>query len=178
EILKESGNLLVKCLNCGHVHNVEKEPEPKEIRVRAIISIERDSMKGTIELLEDERISVGDLLAAETEDGESLGVEVSSIEIDDKRVGSAQASDIGTIWARVVDRVILKVSYHDGRETIPLYVEYGGEDDIVIGETYRSGQYRYKVTHIKLRNGAMMRKEGWKAYARKIKRVYGTKAVY
>ena len=73
EILKESGNLLVKCLNCGHVHNVEKEPEPKEIRVRAIISIERDSMKGTIELLEDERISVGDLLAAETEDGESLG---------------------------------------------------------------------------------------------------------
>ena len=178
EILKESGSLLVKCLNCGHVHNVEKEPEPKEIRVRAIISIERDSMKGTIELLEDERISVGDLLAAETEDGESLGVEVSSIEIDDKRVGNAMAADISTIWARVVDRVILKVSYHDGRQTIPLYLEYGGEDDIVIGETYRSGQYRYKVTHIRLRNGAMMRKEGWKAYARKIKRVYGTKAVY
>ena len=135
-------------------------------------------MKGTIELLEDERISVGDLLAAETEDGESLGVEVASIEIDDKRVGNAMAADISTIWARVVDRVILKVSYHDGRQTIPLYLEYGGEDDIVIGETYRSGQYRYKVTHIKLRNGAMMRKEGWKAYARKIKRVYGTKAVY
>ena len=178
EILKESGSLLVRCLNCGHVHNVSREPEPKEIRVKAIISIERDSMKGTIELLEDERISVGDLLAAETEDGESLGVEVSSIEIDDKRVGNAMAADISTIWARVVDRVILKVSYHDGRDTIPLYVEYGGEDDIVIGETYRSGQYRYKVTHIKLRNGAMMRKEGWKAYARKIKRVYGTKAVY
>ena len=178
EILKESGSLLVRCLNCGHVHNVSREPEPKEIRVKAIISIERDSMKGTIELLEDERISVGDLLAAETEDGESLGVEVSSIEIDDKRVGNAMAADISTIWARVVDRVILKVSYHDGRDTIPLYVEYGGEEDIVIGETYRSGQYRYKVTHIKLRNGAMMRKEGWKAYARKIKRVYGTKAVY
>lgn len=178
EILKESSNLLVRCLNCGSIHNVSKEPEPREIRVKAIISIERDSMKGTIELTEDERISVGDLLVAETEDGESLGVEVSSIEIDDKRVGNAQASDIGTIWARVVDRVILKVSYHDGRSTIPLYVEYGGEDDIIIGETYRSGQYRYKVTHIKLRNGAMMRKEGWKAYARKIKRVYGTKAVY
>lgn len=179
EILKEStGNMLVKCLNCGNIRNVSKEPEPKEIRVKAIISIERDSMKGTIELTEDEIISVGDLLAADTEDGESLGVEVSSIEIDDKRVSSAQACDIGTIWARVVDRVILKVSYHDGRATIPLYVEYGGEDDIVIGETYKSGQYRYKVTHIKLRNGAMMRKEGWKAYARKIKRVYGTKAVY
>ncbi len=178
EILKDTGNLLVKCVNCGNIHNVSREAEPKEIRVKTIISIERDSMKGTIELPEDERISIGDLLVAETEEGEELGVEVSSIEIDDKRLGNAKAADISTIWARVVDRVILKVSYHDGRETIPLYIEYGGEDDIVIGETYKSGRYRYKVTHIKLRNGAMMRKDGWKAYARKIKRVYATKAIY
>lgn len=174
-ILKESGDLLVQCNNCGNIHHVEKIKEPGEIEVKAIISYEKESEVGIIELAEDEMVSVGDLLVAETGD-DTVGVEVTSVEIDDKRVGSAYAADIDTLWTRSVDNVIIKVSYHDGRKTIPLYLEYNGEDDIIIGNVYESGRYRYKVTHIKLRNGAMMRKEGWKAYARKIKRVYGIKS--
>ncbi|MDD3977888.1 hypothetical protein L1994_04095 [Methanomicrobium antiquum] len=175
DILKESGDLLVQCKNCGNIHHVEKLKEPGEIEVKTIISFEKESKKGIIELAEDEMISIEDMLVAET-GGEAVGVEVTSIEIDDKRVGSAYAADIDTIWTRSIDRVIIKVSYHDGRKTIPLYLEYEGDEDIIIGDIYQSGKYRYKVSHIKLRNGSMMRKDGWKAYARKIKRVYGVKS--
>lgn len=173
-ILKESSDLLVQCNNCGSVHHVVKVKEPGEIDVKAIISSENESRRGIVELAGDEMISIGDLLVAEIDD-DSTGVEVTSIEIDDKRVGSAYAADIDTLWTRAIDNVIIKVSYHDGRKTIPLYLEYNGEDDVVIGDVYQSGKYRYRVSHIKLRNGSMMRKEGWKAYARKIKRVYGVK---
>ncbi|MBP2132849.1 putative Zn finger protein [Methanomicrobium sp. W14] len=174
-ILKESDDLLVQCKNCGSVYHMEKVKEPEEIKVKAIISSEKESNPGFVELDDDEMVSVGDLLVAEADDN-TFGVEVTSVEIDDKRVRSATACDIDTLWTRSIDNVIVKVSYHDGRKTIPLYLKCNGEDDIVIGEVYEIGKFRFKVTHMKLRNGAMMRKEGWKAYARKIKRVYGIKS--
>ncbi|MBN2733951.1 MAG: hypothetical protein JXQ82_03715 [Methanomicrobiaceae archaeon] len=174
-ILKETSDLLVECKKCHRVHHVEKIKEPAEIEVKTIISIEGESKRGIIELDEDEIVRVGDLLVAET-DGDAVGVEVTSIESGDKRLGKASAADIDTLWTRMIDKVILKVSYHDDRKTIPLYLEYEGEDDIVIGDVYHCGNYSFRVTHIKLRNSSMMRKEGWKAYARKIKRVYGIKS--
>ncbi|WOF15776.1 hypothetical protein F1737_03240 [Methanoplanus sp. FWC-SCC4] len=175
EILKESGDLLVQCKCCSNIHHVPKEKEPEEIVVKAIVSVEDNSKKGIVELMEDEVVSLGDLLVGEV-DGEPVGVEVTAIEIEDKRKKRAVSKDIDTLWTRVVDKVLVKVSYHDGRKTIPLYVESDGEEDFIIGDVYQTGKYRYKVTHIKLRDGAMMRKEGWKAYARKIKRVYGIKS--
>jgi len=174
-ILKETSDLLVECKKCHRVHHVEKEKEPVEIEVKAIISVEKESRRGIIELSEDEIVSIGDLLVAEIDD-DAVGVEVASIETGYKRVGKATAADIDTLWTRMIDKVILKVSYHDGRKTVPLYLEYEGEDDIVIGDVYNVDRYNFRVTHMKLRNGAMMRKEGWKAYARKIKRVYGVRS--
>jgi len=46
------------------------------------------------------------------------------------------------------------------------------EDDFIIGDIYKIDNVRFRVVQMKLRDGALMRKEGWKAYARKIKRVY------
>jgi len=34
---------------------------------------------------------------------------------------------------------------------------------------------RFKISHLKLRDGPLMRKEGWKAIAHRIKRIYGTR---
>ncbi|EHQ35786.1 HVO_0476 family zinc finger protein [Methanoplanus limicola] len=174
EILKESGDLLVKCSTCGNIHHVKRPAEPELLKVKAIVSSEGISEKGIIELFEDEIIQKGDLLVAEIGD-DAAGVEVTDIEMGEKRRHKAKASDISALWTRKIDRVVVKVSFHDDRKTIPLYAEVEGEDDFVIGDIYSTDGHRYKVTHIKLRNGSMMRKEGWKAYARKIKRVYGVK---
>ena len=37
-----------------------------------------------------------------------------------------------------LDRVIVKISVHDGRKTIQLYMECEGEDEFVVGEKYIS----------------------------------------
>ncbi|NLZ29568.1 MAG: hypothetical protein GX885_02280, partial [Methanomicrobiales archaeon] len=59
------------------------------------------------------------------------------------------------------------------RTTIPLYQTAEGEDEFVVGEVYTFGGRRIRISHIKLRDGPVIRKEGWKTVARRIKRIYG-----
>lgn len=174
EILKEAGDLLVRCTVCGDIRHEEKPRAPKEILIKTIISDESESKKGYTELFEDELVEVGDFLVAESED-EATGVEVTGIECGSKRIPKAKAGGIDTLWTRVVEKVVVRVSCHSGRTTIPLFIESDGEIDFVVGEVYNAGGTRFRITHIKLRSGSVMRKEGWKAYARKIKRIYGIK---
>lgn len=174
EIIKEAGDLLVRCNVCGNIHHEERPKLPKELKIKTIISGEGESEKGVVELFEDEIVEVGDIIVAEAGD-EPVGVEVTGIESGPQRLSKARASDIETLWTRIVEKVVVRVSCHAGRKTIPLYIESDGERDFVVGEICNIGDLRFRITHIKLRSGSVMRKEGWKAYARKIKRIYGTK---
>lgn len=174
EILKEAGDLLVRCSVCGNVHHEEKPKMPIELQIKAIVSGESDSVKGVVELFEDEIVEVGDIIVAEV-DEEPVGVEVTGIESGPRRYSKAKASDIDTLWTRIVENVAVRVSCHAGWKTIPLFIESDGEKDFVVGEICNADGIRFRITHIKLRSGSVMRKEGWKAYARKIKRIYGIK---
>jgi uncharacterized Zn finger protein len=88
-------------------------------------------------------------------------------------VNRARAQDVTTLWTRVIEQVIVKISIHDGRQTIPLYRECDGEDTFTVGEICTAQGKRFKISQIKLRDGPLMRKEGWKTVAHRIKRVYG-----
>jgi uncharacterized Zn finger protein len=88
-------------------------------------------------------------------------------------VQRARAKAITSLWTRVIEQVIVKISVHDGRKTIPLYKECEGEDPFVVGDIYTVQGKRFKITQLKLRDGPLMRKEGWKTVAHRIKRVYG-----
>jgi uncharacterized Zn finger protein len=174
EILKESSDLLVRCTVCGEIRHEEKPKVPKEITIKTIVSGEGESEKGIVELFEDEIVEIGDIIVAEVGD-EPVGVEVTGIESGPRRLSKAKALDIATLWTRVVENVVVRVSCHSGWKTIPLYIESDGEKDYAVGEICNAEGLRFRITHIKLRSGSVMRKEGWKAYARKIKRIYGTK---
>ncbi|MDD3620978.1 MAG: HVO_0476 family zinc finger protein [Methanofollis sp.] len=176
EVLKEApGDLLVRCTVCGATYHI---PVPKErlLNVKAIVSMEDQSLVGSVELLEDDLVSVGDTLVAESGDGEEVvSVEVTSIEVGDHRVGQAKASEISALWTRVIEEVIVKASVHHGAKTIPLYKQCEGEEPFVVDEVYTFGNVRFRISHIKMRTGQMLRKEGWKTVAKKIKRIYGNK---
>lgn len=173
-ILKESSDLLVQCVVCSHVHHVPCPPSSKPVVVRAIVSDEDASTVGTIELNETDVCYIGDFFVAEM--GEEIAtVEVCGIEVGARRPSRAKAPDISALWTRVIDSVVVKISVHDNRRTIPCYVRCDGERDFQIGDVEDIDGMKVRITHIKLRNGSMMRKEGWKAYARKIRRVYGTR---
>jgi uncharacterized Zn finger protein len=172
EILAESRDLLVRCTACGNHHRIPRAKERGPLAVKTIVSREGSSMTCSIEFADDDTCSLDDHLVAECGD-EAYGVEVTAIECGEKRVRRAKARDITTLWTRTIDRVIVKVSTHDGRKTTPLYMECDGEETFVVGNQYNAGNNRFTVSHLKLRDGPLMRKEGWKTVANRIKRIYG-----
>ncbi|MDI6866361.1 HVO_0476 family zinc finger protein [Methanoculleus sp.] len=171
-VLRETGDLVVQCCECGHVHRMERPVEPATITIRTIVSYETESKVCSVEAFEDETVSIGDRLAAECGD-EVFGVEVTGIEVGAKRVRSAVARDVTTLWTRKIDQVVVRASIHTGRTTIPLYQTMDGEEELVVGETRSFAGRHIRISHIKLRDGPLMRKEGWKTVARRVKRVYG-----
>lgn len=174
EVVAESRDLLVRCTACGHHQRIQKEREPRVLAIKAVVSREGTSQVCSIELAEDDECSAGDHLVAECGD-DAFGVEVTSIECKDKRVQRARATDIDTVWTRAIEQVVVKVSIHDGRKTIPVYLDCDGEQQFVVGEVYAAGKRRFRISHLKLRDGPLMRKEGWKTVAHRIRRAYGTR---
>ncbi len=174
EVLRESHDLLVRCTACGNVHHVARAAIPEPLRVRAIVSAGTESVPGTIELMPDDVVELGDLYVAEGAGDEAAGVEISSIEVPGGgRVPRARADGIVTLWTRVVEDVVVPISVHRGRETIPLHQRADGEQVFVVGEVYTFGGKKVRISHIKLRDGPVLRKEGWKTVARRVRRIYG-----
>ncbi len=172
EVLREAAELVVRCCECGRVHRVPKPPEPRILTIRTIVSREMESEVCYVEIFEGEAVAIGDHIVAECGD-EAVGVEVTGIEAGAKRVRRAAAAEVTALWTRGIEQVVVRASIHSGRTTIPLYQTAEGEDEFVVGETYTFGGRRIRISHIKLRDGPVIRKEGWKTVARRIKRIYG-----
>ena len=172
QVLREAAELVVQCSECGQIHRVPRPPEPRILAVRTIVSRETESQVCSVEMFSGEVVSIGDYVAAECGD-EVIGVEVTSIEVGDKRVRRAEAEEVTALWTRGIEQVVVKASIHSGRTTIPLYQTAEGEEVFVVGETYTFGGKQIKISHIKLRDGPVIRKEGWKTVARRVKRIYG-----
>jgi len=144
------------------------------LQVRAVVSREGESSVCSVDLLDSDTCAVGDLIVAECGD-EAVGVEITAIEAGERRLQRARASDVTTLWTRAVEQVVVKISVHAGRQTLPLYQVADGEQEYVVGGIYTIGGRRFRISHIKLRDGPVLRKEGWKAFARRIKRIYATR---
>ncbi len=167
-------NPVVRCTLCGHTHRRVPPKEEEEIPVRAIVSREWESRVCSIPLGPAEPVAVGDFLAAECGE-EVYGVEVTSIEAGGKRVKRVKARDITTLWTRAIDQVVVRASVHRGRVTKPLSVACEGNEEFFVGEDWTFGTIPFRITHMKLRDGKVLRKGGQKAPARAIKRIYGNR---
>ncbi|NLM81548.1 MAG: hypothetical protein GX191_02745 [Candidatus Methanoculleus thermohydrogenotrophicum] len=172
QVLREAAEMVVQCSECGHVHRVPRPPEPPILTIKTIVSRETESQVCNVEMLVDEVVTLGDHIVAECGD-EAIGVEVTGIEAGERRVRRAEAREVTTLWTRGIEQVVVRASVHTGRTTIPLYQTVEGEEEFVVGETYVFGGRRIRISQIKLRDGPVMRKEGWKTVAHRIKRIYG-----
>ncbi|OPY37587.1 MAG: hypothetical protein A4E35_01173 [Methanoregula sp. PtaU1.Bin051] len=174
EVLAELREQTVRCTCCNHVRRQKKEKVPGPVLLKTIVSHEGGSAVCGIEMLPEDDCSVDDRLVAECGE-EAFGVQVTAIECGQKRVSRAKARDITALWTRVIDEVVVRFSVHAGRQTIPLYKVFDGEEFFTVGEICTVGGKRFRITHLKLRDGPLMRKEGWKTVAHRIKRVYGNR---
>ncbi len=168
-ILINPARNLFKCEICSSV--TELRPE-KKINLRAIISKDDVSDVGKISAGRSDTFAKGQEIVVETEEGFRLG-EITSIELKDgKRVEFARAEDVETIWLRDVGEVKVRISLHKGPVTTPYEIFTSGEVEFQVGEILPIEGRKYKITRIKLIKGGILKKEGRKAKAKEIRRIY------
>ncbi len=155
---------LLKCEDCGHVYKNTislKKPRP----YRLIISEQDKSHKTTIDLSPSDELRTGDTLL--TEFGQ---VEVTSIEVGDKRVEKSSLEDVNTIWASSVEipaRIGFSVDLHGEVDSYKLDLERDFE--IAPGDIVKIENHIVKVHVIKTQERKLT--SGF-AKAGIIKRVY------
>ena len=155
---------LLKCEDCGHVFRdiiSLKKPRP----YRLIISEQEKSHKTSIDLSPSDELKVGDVLLSE------LGqVEVTGIEVGDKRVNKSSLEDVDTIWASSVEipaRIGFSVDLHGEVDSYKLDLDRDFE--IAPGDVIKIDNRIVKVHVIKTQERKLT--SGF-AKAGVIKRVY------
>lgn len=171
-IMAKGRNPVARCLVCGGVHPITASETRKAIYVRTIVSMEATSRVCQVEMDNNEACRLGDHFVAECGE-EFFGVEVTAIERGNARVKKATAPEITTLWTRKVDDVTVRIAIHNGRTTTSVHVTVPGEEPFVVGEVYKAGQRRIRVSRIKVRRGGILKNEGARIEARRIKRIFG-----
>lgn len=172
DILKKNGDMTVKCVYCGHVHKVNLSASPGEVERRVIVSQGSESFPTTVSLNPKENLEVGEERVLECDEG-IFGVEITSLESDKKRLSSAEAEDIETIWARSIDNVEVPITIHGEYNSESYTLHVPGDYKFTIGEKEKVDKNEFEVTYIISRDGEKSSYEGDIVLAKNIKRVYG-----
>ena len=155
---------LLKCEECGHVFkDIFSAKKPKPYRI--IISEQDKSHKTSIDLSPSDELKTGDILLSQF--GQ---VEVTSIEVNDKRVNKSKIEDIDTIWASSVEipaRIGFSVDLHGEVDSYKLDLDRDFE--IAPGDVVKIDKHIVKVHVIKTQERKLT--SGF-AKAGVIKRVY------
>ena len=154
----------VKCSSCGRVSSVTYR-EDRPVAVALVLSDREASERAAIDLGPEELVRVGDRL-----DHEGHRIEVTSIEVGEKRVLSAAAKAIRTLWAKRMDRVVVKFSVNKGNRTVSHEFEAAPDEEFEIGDIVDLGRER-AVIH-KMHVGTTTMRRGT-ARAEDIVRIYG-----
>jgi uncharacterized Zn finger protein len=172
-ILKDTGESLLQCDECGSVH---KEKKPRKVPVRVIVSKRERSLH--LQTLLSGIIRVDDELIVDDEaSGEAYHVKISSIEVGDKRKESASAETIKTLWARAVDEVVVKIAISHRQTTESIELKVPGEREYIIGDKVRVNDRDLKIIRIKIRDGGFKSRKGVAVAAKDIKRIYADSGV-
>ncbi|KZX17364.1 hypothetical protein MBCUT_02300 [Methanobrevibacter cuticularis] len=163
---KEVNELLLKCKNCDFVFK-DSIIANKPVSYRLIISEHEKSKKTFIDLYSDEKLSKDNILLSD------LGqVEIKSLELKDgKRVDSAIAKDVSTIWASSMEipaRVGISVDFSGDVDSYKVDVDRDSKfavDDILKVDDKIIRIYAIKTLERILKKGF--------AKSSVIKRVYG-----
>jgi len=163
---KQINKLLLKCNDCEFVFK-DSVTESKPISIRLIISEYEQSKKTSIDIYPDENLAKDNILLSDM--GE---VEITSLETKEgRRVESALASDVSTIWANSIEipaRVGISVDLTGKVDSFKVEVERDFEfatDDFV-----KIGEYVIRISVIKTEERKT--RDGF-AKARITQRIYG-----
>jgi uncharacterized Zn finger protein len=166
KVIKERGReLTLKCRDCGYVWQVTLG---KTVKIPIIVSKHERSFKQEAELPIDEEIAVGDIVELENDE-----VKITSIELEgNRRVRKAKIGEVKTLWGESLSypKIIGVSIYLKGGITQSFKVQVNRDEEFMIGDIYKVGDFVFKLEKIKTEN--KMLKHG-KATAEKIVRLMG-----
>ena len=176
DVLKRHGNnQLVRCTECGSVHNIASHVRtaPETLSVRIIVSAGEDSAQYNIELPPDHEVDSGDELLVDDPSADEVHLaEVASIESCGARVVSAVAADIDTIWSRAIDKVAVKVAIHNGKKTRSVRLQEYGDREFTVGSIEDISGSRCRIIRIKTRERGFRKYGGNVVRAKDVKRIF------
>ena len=169
EILKRTKkgkgeDILTKCLECGIVHLIELRP-PKAIFVNTTFSEGKKSHSGSVEVDNDEIISIGDIFQYE-------GIDWAVTRIDNeisKPFEKLIASKIYAMWVIRVDKKIIKITMTDGENSTPYSLECSPDKIFSCGTIIEIEGHKWRIRAIHTGKGRTLR---GKREASEIKRIY------
>jgi len=125
---KKKLDMVLKCSECGNVKEERFELASK-VQVRLIISRGDESSRTTMEMQSDWVMTVGEELMHEDE-----RLLVTGIEVDERRVNSASANNIQTLWTKNFDTVQIHVSINKRGRTTALLIDAVPEEEFSVGD--------------------------------------------
>ena len=166
-LIKSGQENLVRCEDCGMVHSLPAERE-RLVKLKVIVSSEQQSQPYFIHIPAKELLQVGDELLVDDPARDVVMAQITSLETD-RRVESAPAASVRTVWARATDQVAVKISIYRSGQTRPIKISVPGDELFTVGEARSAKGSRYEIVKIKLRG------EGFSdaAEAKVIQRIWG-----
>ena len=155
----------VKCGACGAVRAVTTREE-KPLAVPIVLSDGKASERTEIEFAPDELVTVGDRV-----DFDGHRIEVTAIEVGERRVPMGKARSVRRLWAKRMDRVRVKFSVNKGNRTVSHELDAAPDEEFEVGDVVDLGRERAVVHRIHVREGRTLRRGA--AAAEEIVRMYG-----
>lgn len=167
---------MVRCEECGQVHAATIK-NPKMLKVNVVVSKRQMSFTCQTELDSEAVLYVDDEMVVDDVEADIVyPVLITSLEIGEKRVDSAKAGEVGTIWARAIDELTIKFSVQSGVEkTEVLEKRVSGDHEFVVGFLEKIGNDSVLITKIKIRGGGFRSMKGDAVAAKYIKRIFAKK---
>ncbi|MDR1820557.1 MAG: hypothetical protein LBR15_09980 [Methanobrevibacter sp.] len=168
----EINEYLLGCEECGHVfkeYATFEKPKP----IRLIISENGSSKRTNVDIYPDDKLNTGDILISDLGQSEIRSIELKN---SNKRVKSAIAKDIVTIWASSIDipsRIGISINFKGITQAYK--VDLDREFRIYVDDTIKIEDIIFKVNVIKTLKKKMIRGS---AKASVIRRVYGEPVKY
>ena len=133
-------DVLAKCVECGEVHTIVLRP-PKAVQVNATLSDGKESESRTIEIDEDEIITIGDVFERDGALWKVTRIDGSASRPYDR----LEASDIGAMWAVRCDRAVVKLTLTDGEDSIASSIECDPERVFTCGSILEIDGRRWRI---------------------------------
>ncbi|MDR0198856.1 MAG: hypothetical protein LBI08_03845 [Methanomassiliicoccaceae archaeon] len=163
---KSSLDATIKCQDCGLTRTTTVR-FPKKVEVNMIVSDGAYSLTTKLLLEDDDLLKIGDEFHAD--DGGL--VKISGLELPrGRRVKTARATEITTVWAIKFDVIDIKVSINDDRRTYSKTVPSSPDDEFTIGDVLSFDDMDCLVHSIKIKDRMVRRGT---VEARDITRIYG-----